>query len=55
MPPRKRKPAPKRRSGAAKALRSPHLRQRIRPGKRHILLDAFSPSVLRRLFEVERF
>lgn len=50
MPPRKRKPAPKRRSGAAKALRSPHLRQRIRPGKR-IRVDAFSPALMHMLLE----
>lgn len=51
MPPRKRKPAPKRRSGAAKALRSPHLRQRIRPGKRKFIIDDFTPKFFRAFFE----
>lgn len=40
----KRRKPPKRRSGAAKALRSPHLRQRVKPGKRRLMCgDAFSP------------
>lgn len=49
MPPRKPKPAPKRRSGPAKALRSPHLRQRVKPGKhRPYVADDFSPAILLR-------
>lgn len=51
-----KKNAPKRRNGVAKALRSPAFRQRVKPAKhRRVVLDAFSGSVMRALFEVERF